>query len=71
LPFIECAYNRSVHSTTDFSPFEIVHSFNPLTLLDLLPLTVNKKTSLDDQKKAEMVKKLHESVRQHIKKKNE
>jgi hypothetical protein len=71
LPFIEFAYNRSVHSTTDFSPFEIIYGFNPLTPLDLLPLPVNERTSLDGQKKAEMVKKLHESVRQHIEKKNE
>uniref|UniRef100_A0A2N9IY00 RNA-directed DNA polymerase n=1 Tax=Fagus sylvatica TaxID=28930 RepID=A0A2N9IY00_FAGSY len=71
LPFIEFAYNRSVHSTTEFSPFEIVYGFNPLTPLDLLPLPVNERTSLDGQKKAEMVKKLHESVRQHIEKKNE
>jgi transposase InsO family protein len=71
LPFIEFAYNRSVHSTTDFSPFEIVYGFNLLTPLDLLPLLVNERTSLDGQKKVEMVKKLHESVRQHIEKKNE
>jgi hypothetical protein len=71
LPFIEFAYNRSVHSTTDFSPFEIVYGFNPLTLLDLLLLPVNKRTSLDGQKKAEMVKKLYESIRKHIEKKNE
>uniref|UniRef100_A0A2N9J8I5 Integrase catalytic domain-containing protein n=1 Tax=Fagus sylvatica TaxID=28930 RepID=A0A2N9J8I5_FAGSY len=32
---------------------------------------VNERTSLDGQKKAEMVKKLHDSVRQHIEKKNE
>ena len=71
LPFIEFAYNRSVHSTTDFSPFEIVYGFNPLTPLDLLPLPINERASLDGQKKAEMVKKLHESVRHHIEKKNE
>ena len=70
-PFIEFAYNRSVHSTTNFSPFEIANGFNPLTPLDLLPLPINEMTSLDGQKKAKMVKKLHESVRKHIEKKNE
>ena len=64
-------HNRSVHSTTNFSSFEIVYGFNPLTPLDLLPLPVNENTSFDGQKKAKMVKKLHESVRQYIKKKNE
>ena len=42
LPFIEFAYNLSVHFTTNFSPFEIVYGFNPLTPLDLLPLPVMK-----------------------------
>jgi hypothetical protein len=32
MSFIEFAYDRSVHSTTDYSSFEIVYDFNPLTL---------------------------------------
>jgi hypothetical protein len=47
LPFIEFAYNRSVHSTTDYSPLEIVYGFNPLTPLDLIPLPVDERVSLD------------------------
>jgi hypothetical protein len=54
-----------------FFTIEIVYNFNPLTPLDLLPLLVNEKTSLDGQKKTKMVKKLHGSVQQHIEKKNE
>ena len=64
-------FRSNIHSTTNFSPFEIVYGFNPLTPLDLLPLPVNEMTSFDGKKKAEMVKKLHESVRKHIEKKNE
>ena len=37
----------------------------------MLPLPVNEMTSLDGQKKAEIVKKLYESVQQHIENKNE
>ena len=28
LPFIEFAYTRSMHSTTSYSPFELVYGFN-------------------------------------------
>ncbi|XP_035548682.1 uncharacterized protein LOC118349198, partial [Juglans regia] len=41
LPFIEFAYNRTMHTTTSYSPFEIVYGFNPLTPLDLMPLPVD------------------------------
>jgi hypothetical protein len=46
LPFIEFAYNRSVHYTTNYSSFEIVYGFNPLTPLDLIPLTVDERMIL-------------------------
>jgi len=68
---IECAYNRSVHSTTNYSPFEIVYDFNPLTPLDLIPLPVDKRVSLDGTQKAQVVKDLHAKIWQQIEKKNE
>jgi hypothetical protein len=70
LPFVEFAYNRTVHSTTGFSPFEIVYDFNPLTPMDLIPLPFEEKVSLDGEKKAKMVRQLHKGVRLQIEKKN-
>ncbi|GKV00615.1 hypothetical protein SLEP1_g13281 [Rubroshorea leprosula] len=66
LPHVEFAYNRSIHSATNCSPFEVAYGFNPLTPLDLLPLPIDKQASLDEKKKAEMVKQLHERVQQNI-----
>ncbi|GKV06979.1 hypothetical protein SLEP1_g18793 [Rubroshorea leprosula] len=63
LRHIEFAYNRSVHSTTNCSPFEVVYGFNPLTPLDLLPLPIAERASLDGKKKAQVVKQLHERER--------
>jgi hypothetical protein len=40
LPHVEFGYNRAVHSTTKFSPFEIAYGFNPTAPIDLLPLPV-------------------------------
>ena len=69
--FIDFAYNKSVHSTTDYSPFEIVYDFNPLTSLDLIHLPVDKKvSSFDDIIKVKMVKTLYDNARQYIEKKN-
>jgi hypothetical protein len=60
-----------VHSTTDYSPFEIVYGFNPLTPLDLIHLLVYEMVSLDGNHKAQVVKDLHAKIRQQIEKKNE
>ena len=38
LPHVKFAYNRVVHSTTKFCPFEIVYGFKPTVPIDLLPL---------------------------------
>ena len=54
-----------MHSTTDYSPLEIVYGFNPLTPLDLIPLPVDERVSLDGNRKAQI-----ESVRQQIEKRN-
>jgi len=59
------------HVLASCSPFEVVYSFNPLTPMDLIPLPINERVNLDGKKKAEMVKKIRERVKQQIEKKNE
>ncbi|XP_065866582.1 uncharacterized protein [Euphorbia lathyris] len=58
------------HSSTLFSPFEIVYGLNPLTPMDLLPLPVDARSSTDGVGKAELVQSIHEKVRKHIEAKN-
>ena len=71
MPIAEFAYNRTVHSTTSYSPFEVVYGFNPLTPMDLSPLPFSEYFDADGAKKAEFVRNLHERVRNEIEKKNE
>jgi hypothetical protein len=47
LPYIEFAYNRSVHSATNVSPFQVVYGFNPHAPIDLLPLPPLETTCFD------------------------
>jgi hypothetical protein len=47
LPHIKIAYNRSVHSTTKISLFQVVYGFNPHAPIDLLPLPPSETTCFD------------------------
>ena len=71
LPHVEFAYNRSVHSATKFSPFEIVYGFNPLTPLDLSPLPLSERVNLDGKRKADLVKQIHEKAKLNIERRTE
>ena len=71
MPIAEFAYNRTMHISTNFSPFKVVYGFNPLTPLDLSPLPTKEQLNLNGEEKAEFVKKLHEKVRANIEKKTE
>ncbi|WZZ53164.1 hypothetical protein YC2023_053271 [Brassica napus] len=66
LPHVEFAYNHAMHSATKFSPFEVVYGFNPLSPLDLLPLPLSERVSIDGKRKTDTIKKLHEQVHANI-----
>ncbi|PKI68898.1 hypothetical protein CRG98_010691 [Punica granatum] len=70
LALVEFSYNRSIHSSTRKTPFEVVYGFNPITPLDLAPLPANSRVCLDGKKWAEQIKALLEQVKKQIEKKN-
>jgi hypothetical protein len=47
LPHIEFTYNRSMHSTTKVSLFQVVYGFNPHAPIDLFPLPPSEITCFD------------------------
>ena len=71
LPHIEFAYNRSVHSTTKLSPFQVVYGFNPRAPIDLLPLPPSETINLDASQRSEFILKMHETTKLNIEKMNE
>jgi hypothetical protein len=69
LPHVEFAYNRTVHSTTQLCPFEVVYGFKPITPLDMLPLLIQERVNMKASKRADFVRKIHEKIREAIEKK--
>ena len=66
LPHVEFAYNRTLHSATNLTPFECVYGTNPLTPLDLTPCPMREKESFDAVKQVEFIKELHERTRARL-----
>jgi hypothetical protein len=71
LPHIEFTYNRSVHSTTKISPFQVVYDFNPRAPIDLLPLPSSETTCFDASQQSEFIFKMHKITKLNTKKMNE
>jgi translation initiation factor IF-1 len=71
LPLIHIAYNRSMHSTTKLSPFQVVYGFNPHAPIDLLPLLPSETTYFDSSQQSEFILKMHETTKLNIEKMNE
>ncbi|GAB2299422.1 hypothetical protein Dimus_038562 [Dionaea muscipula] len=69
LPHVEFAYNRSMHSATKMTSFEVMYGFNPLTPLDLTPLPFEHVMQLDGKHRAELVKEMHAKAPSNIERK--
>jgi hypothetical protein len=65
---LRVAYNRSVHSTTNVGPFQVVYGFNPHTPIDLLPLPPSETTCFDASQRSKFSLKMHEITKLNIEK---
>ncbi|XP_038972523.1 uncharacterized protein LOC120104803 [Phoenix dactylifera] len=68
---IEEAWNQQEAIGVDLDVKIALYGFNPLTPMDLSPLPIDERASLDGKRKAETMKQLHEKVRQNIEKRTE
>ena len=65
LPHLEFSYNRSVHSITKVSLFQVVYGFNPRAPIDLLPLPTFERFNLDAKKRTEFIHKLRDTTKKN------
>ena len=66
VPITEFAYNRARHSTTGKSPFEVIYGFNPFSPLEILPLPLQERISIEASACVNHLKKVHEGTRHTI-----
>jgi hypothetical protein len=55
LPHVEFAYNRVVHSTTKFSPFQVVYGCNLCSPIDLIHLPPSEFVNLDAPQRTDFI----------------
>ncbi|WVZ63902.1 hypothetical protein U9M48_013496 [Paspalum notatum var. saurae] len=70
-PKLKRDVERSVHSTTKFSPFQVVYGFNPRAPIDLISLPFEESLHLDASQRADFIQNLHELVMNNIENMNE
>jgi hypothetical protein len=71
LSHIQFAYNRSMHSTTNLSPFQVVYGFNHRAPIDLFPLPPSETTYFDASQRSKIILKMQETTKLNIEKINE
>ncbi|KAL6188925.1 hypothetical protein ACLB2K_040316 [Fragaria x ananassa] len=71
LPMAEFAYNSSKNRTTGCSPFEIVSGLLPRKPIDLVPLPLAARPSVEAESFSSHIRHIHDDVRQKIALSNE
>lgn len=66
LPFAKFAHNNSKNRTTQLSLFEVVCEQSPNTALNSIPILNMKKANTKAEEMIEHIKKIHETVNEHI-----
>jgi len=60
LPHAEFAYNRAPSFATAHSPFESCYGIHPLTLIELITLSLKSRVSYEAEERVKGVKKIHQ-----------